>query len=98
MYPHQAPCIHDARSSLGRETTADEIGTAAYMAVGGPSSRGHKLFVETKTVIWDGQPVSQDFPSDSTVPGTVDMHYNGFREAMQNGREGKALHAVYIRL
>ena len=26
------------------------------------------------------------------------MHYNGFREVMQNGREGKALHAVCIRL
>ena len=31
------------------------------------------LFVETKTVTWDGQPVLQDFPSDFTVPGIVDM-------------------------
>ena len=26
------------------------------------------------------------------------MHYNGSREVIQNGREGKVLHAVYIRL
>ena len=26
------------------------------------------------------------------------MHYNGFREVIQNSREGKVLHAVHIRL
>ena len=40
----------------------------------------------------------QDFPSDFTVPGFVDLHYNGLREVMQHGRQGKVLHAVHIRL
>ena len=38
----------------------------------------------------------QDPPS-GTVPGFVYMHRNGFREVMQNGREGNTLHGVPIR-
>lgn len=74
------------------------LGVTKVLAVGGPFLKGHKLFVETRTATWDGQPVLQGFPSDFTVPGIVDMHYNGIGEVMQNGREGKALHIVHIRL
>ena len=40
----------------------------------------------------------QDFPSDLNVQGVLDLHYNGFPEVTQNGREGKVLHDVHIKL
>jgi len=74
------------------------LGVTKVLAVGGPFLKGHKLFVETRSATWDGQPVLTGFPSDFAVPGLVDMHYNNVGELMQSGREGKALHIVHIRI
>jgi len=74
------------------------LGVTKSIAVGGPFLKGHKLRVEVRSASWDGQPVLTGFPSDFSVPGVIDMHYNNVGTLLQNGREGKALHIVHIRL
>ncbi|MFM7980257.1 MAG: hypothetical protein ACKPKO_13160, partial [Candidatus Fonsibacter sp.] len=52
------------------------LGVTKVIVVGGPFLKGHRLRVETRSAFWDGQPVLTGFPSDFTVPGFIDMHYN----------------------
>jgi len=42
--------------------------------------------------------VLEAFPSDYSVPGLIEMHYNNVGEVLQAGREGKALHVVHIKI
>jgi len=74
------------------------LGVTKSIAIGGPFLKGHKLIVAVRSTIWDGQQVLTGFPSDFSVPRLVDMHYNNVGTLLQNGRQGKALHIVHIRL
>jgi len=74
------------------------LGVTKAIAVGGPFLKGHKLFVTVRSANWDAQPVLTGFPSDFSVPGLVDMHYNNVGQLLQAGRSGKPLHIVHIKL
>jgi hypothetical protein len=74
------------------------LGVTKAIAVGGPFLKGHKLFVTVRDAQWDAQPVLTGFPSDFTVPGLVDMHYNNVGQLLQAGRSGKPLHIVHVKL
>ena len=74
------------------------LGVTKAIAVGGPFLKGHKLFVTVRDAHWDAQPVLTGFPSDFTVPGLVDMHYNNVGQLLQAGRSGKPLHIVHVKL
>merc|ERR1711953_250395 len=74
------------------------LGVTKAIAVGGPFLKGHKLFVTVRDAHWDAQPVLTGFPSDFSVPGLVDMHYNNVGQLMQAGRSGKPLHIVHVKL
>jgi len=74
------------------------LGVTKVLAVGGPFLRGHKLFVGATWASWDGRPVLQGFPSDFSVPGLAEMHYNGQGRVMQDDRAGKPMHVVHLRL
>merc|ERR1719225_2372614 len=74
------------------------LGVTKAIAVGGPFLKGHKLFVTVRSATWDTQPVLTGFPSDFSVPGLIDMHYNNVGQLLQAGRSGKSLHIVHIKL
>merc|ERR1711956_101553 len=74
------------------------LGVTKAIAVGGPFLKGHKLFVTVRSATWDTQPVLTGFPSDFSVPGLIDMHYNNVGQLLQAGRSGKPLHIVHIKL
>merc|ERR1712129_120853 len=74
------------------------LGVTKAIAVGGPVLKGHKLFVTVRSATWDTTPILTGFPSDYTVPGLLDMHYNNNGQLLQAGRSGKPLHIVHIKI
>merc|ERR1712190_219111 len=64
---------------------------------GGPFMKGHVLRVSSMTATYDGQSICTGFPS-SFSNDIIQIQYNSMGGALQNGREGKALHVMHITL
>jgi len=74
------------------------------IAIGGPFLKGHKLFLDAKsTSVWftgaTPQNILTTFPSSfHSADPLVDIQYNSQGKTLQQGRGGKALHALHITL
>jgi len=72
------------------------LAVTKILAVGGPFLKNAKLLVSPTWASWNGKRVLQAFPSDFSVPGLVQMRYDGVGELLQKGRTGMAKHIVHI--
>merc|ERR1712066_18397 len=67
------------------------------IAIGGPFMKGHKLVVGATQAWYDGQVVMQNL-GESLNNEIVNGNFDSVGSTMQEGRQGKALKVVHLKL
>jgi hypothetical protein len=73
------------------------LGCLTEIAVGGTFLQGNVLIVTATDTMWNGQSVATEFPSEFEND-IVSIVYNSEGDALQEGRDGKELHALHVTL
>jgi len=74
------------------------LAVTKIVAVGGPVLKGGLLFVGPRVAFWNGQPILQEFPSEFSQPGLLEMKLDNVGELLQKGRDGLKKHIVHIKI